>query len=59
MLEICFGEFCFNKAFIVALITLCALEVPIDFATMSLTPKTSQVFCESKREYLGLFVVDG
>ena len=26
----------------VALITLCALEVPIDFATISLTPKTSQ-----------------
>ena len=26
----------------VALITLCAFDVPIDLATMSLTPKTSQ-----------------
>ena len=41
MFDICFGEFCFNKAFIVALITLCAFDVPIDFATISLTPKTS------------------
>ena len=40
--EICFGEFCFISAFIVALITLCALEVPIDLATISFTPKTSQ-----------------
>jgi len=38
----CFGEFCFSSAFIVARITLCAFEVPIDFATISFTPKTSQ-----------------
>ena len=41
MFDICLGEFCFSNAFIVALITLCALEVPIDFATISFTPKTS------------------
>ena len=39
--EICFGEFCFSSAFIVALITLCAFEVPIDLATISFTPNTS------------------
>ena len=37
----CFGEFCFNRAFMVALMTLCAFDVPIDFATISFTPKTS------------------
>ena len=41
ILDICLGEFCLSKAFIVALITLCAFEVPIDLATISLTPKTS------------------
>ena len=40
--DICLGEFCFKRAFIVALITLCALDVPIDLATMSFTPNTSQ-----------------
>ena len=37
----CLGEFCFDKAFIVALITLCGFAVPIDLATISFTPKTS------------------
>ena len=38
----CFGEFCFERAFIVALIMLWGFDVPIDLATMSLIPKTSQ-----------------
>ena len=37
-----FGEFCFNKAFMQALITLWGFAVPSDFATISLIPKTSQ-----------------
>ena len=42
MFDMCFGEFCFDRAFIVALIILCGFDVPIDFATISLIPKTSQ-----------------
>ena len=41
MFDICLGEFCFKSAFIVALMTLCAFDVPIDLATISFTPKTS------------------
>ena len=37
-----FGEFCFNSAFMHALITLWGFAVPNDFATISLIPKTSQ-----------------
>ena len=42
MIDICLGEFCLDKAFMVALITLCGFAVPIDLATISFTPKTSQ-----------------
>ena len=42
MFDIYFGEFCFSNALIVALITLCGFEVPIDLATISFTPNTSQ-----------------
>ena len=42
MVAICFGEFCFERAFIVALIILWGFDVPIDLATISLIPKTSQ-----------------
>ena len=42
MFAMCFGEFCFESAFIVALIMLCGFEVPIDLATISFIPKTSQ-----------------
>ena len=41
-MEILFGEYCFDKAFIQARITLCGLAVPIDLATMSFIPRTSQ-----------------
>ena len=41
-MEIFFGEFCFKSAFMHALITLCGLAVPKDFATISLIPNTSQ-----------------
>ena len=36
-----FGEFCFDKAFIHALITLCGFAVPKDLATISFIPSTS------------------
>ena len=35
-------NFVFNNALIHALITLCGLAVPNDFATISLIPRTSQ-----------------
>ena len=41
IIDICLGEFCLDKAFIVALITLCGFAVPTDLATISLTPNTS------------------
>ena len=41
MLDICFGDVCFFKAFIHARITLCGFAVPIDLATISLIPSTS------------------
>ena len=40
--EIFFGEFCFDKALMHALITLCGFAVPSDFATISFIPSTSQ-----------------
>ena len=42
-IDIFFGEFCFIRAFIQALITLWGFAVPNDFATMSFIPKTSQI----------------
>ena len=41
-MDIFFGEFCFDKAFMQALITLWGFAVPKDFATISFIPKTSQ-----------------
>ena len=41
MADMCFGECWLVNALRQALITLCGLAVPIDFATMSLIPKTS------------------
>ena len=38
-----FGECCNFNAFKQALITLCGLPVPNDFATISLIPSTSQI----------------
>ena len=35
------GEFCLERAFMHALITLCGLAVPSDFATISFMPRTS------------------
>ena len=40
--DIFFGEFCFNRAFKHALITLWGFAVPKDLATISFIPNTSQ-----------------